>query len=121
MKSTVWVIKEQMLRGGDTGPAPMNFTPAMEWGDIEFVTRHDIPLYGRGSVQEQWNQDVQDFVAKYQPMHDYVICTGQPMAICAIGFALGQKGKTPRFLVWRREENRYRAVNLDPTFATATA
>lgn len=112
-KSTVWVIKEQMLRGSETGPAPMNFTPAMEWGDIEFVTRHDMPLYGRGSVQEQWNKDVATFASKYNAMHDYVICTGQPMAICAVGYILGKIGKVPRFLVWRREESRYRAVNFD--------
>ena len=116
-KAIVWVIKEQMLRGNDTGPAPMNFMPAMEWGDLMFVTKHDMPLYGRGTVQEQWNKDVASFVEQYNPMRDFVICTGQPMAICAVGFALGRADKVPRFLVWRREDNRYKAVNFEPPIA----
>lgn len=113
---TVWIVKEQMIRG-ETQPIPMDYSPAMAFGDIEFITHHDMPLYGKSSVQEHWNRDVQSFVKKYDPERDYIITTGQPMAILAVGFALGQEGKCPRFLVWRREENRYRVVNFDSTLA----
>lgn len=112
---TVWIIKEQMIRG-EIHPIPMDYTPAMQFGDIEFITKHDMPMYGKSQVQEFWNRDVVDFVKKYDPLDDYIITTGQPMAICAVGFALGQAGKCPRFLVWKREEGRYRAVNFDSTF-----
>ena len=111
----VWIIKEQMLRG-ETGPIPVDYSPAMQFGDIEFITQHDMPLYGKSTVQSNWNHDVQDFVSKYDDTRDYIICTGQPMAILTVGFALGLAQKCPRFLVWRREENRYRAVNFDAAF-----
>jgi hypothetical protein len=109
---TVWIIKEQVRRG-DTGPMVMDYSPAMEYGELEFITRHDMPLYGRSSVQDVWNDDVIRFVKEYDEANDYIVATGQPSAIFAVGWALGMAGKTPRFLVWRREENRYRVVNFD--------
>ena len=112
--SKVWIVKEQVIRG-DTGPIVMDYSAAMEYGGLEFITTHDMPLYGRSSVQDMWNQDVQRFAQEYDELNDYVVTTGQPTAIFAVGWALGAAGKTPRFLVWRREENRYRVVNFDST------
>jgi len=113
-KPVVWIIKEQMLRS-DIGPVPMDYVSAMEFGEIEFITMHDMPMYGRSSVQDVWNQAVIDFVKKYDSQTDFIITTGQPMAILTVGYALGCAGKWPRFLVWRREENKYRVVNFDGT------
>jgi len=110
--SKVWIIKEQTIRG-DTGPIVMDYSAAMEFGELEFITNHDMPLYGRSSVQDMWNKDVHRFVREYDPATDFVVTTGQPTAIFATGWALGAAQKAPRFLVWRREENRYRVVNFD--------
>lgn len=112
--SKVWIIKEQVIRG-DTGPIVMDYSAAMEFGELEFITTHDMPLYGKSSVQEMWNEDVKRFVDQYDEFADFVVTTGQPMAIFTIGWALGTAEKTPRFLVWRREEGRYRVVNFDAT------
>lgn len=109
----VWIVKEQVARAG-SGSVTMDFSPALEFGDLEFITVYDIPLYGKGVVMDQWNRDVRDFVQKYDPMHDFIVTTGQPLAIFMIGYELAKSGKRPRFLVWRREENRYRVVNIDP-------
>ena len=109
---TVWVIKEQVIRG-DTGPVVMNYSAAMEFGELEFITTHDIPLYGKSWVQDSWNKDVHDFVTDYNESTDFIVTTGQPTAIFVVGWVLGAAHKTPRFLVWRREENRYRVVNFD--------
>lgn len=112
--SKVWIIKEQVIRG-DTGPIVMDYSAAMQFGELEFITTHDMPLYGRSSVQDMWNEDVQRFVEQYDEFEDYVVTTGQPTAIFAVGWALGVAQKTPRFLVWRREEGKYRVVNFDGT------
>lgn len=108
----VWIIKEQVIRG-DTGPIVMDYSAAMEFGELEFITTHDMPLYGKSSVQEMWNADVQRFVAAYDEYTDYIVTTGQPTAIFTVGWILGVARKVPRFLVWRREEGRYRVVNFD--------
>jgi hypothetical protein len=110
--SKVWIVKEQMLRN-EIGTVPMDYSPAMQWGDIEFITMHDMPMYVRSSVQEAWNQDVLKFAEQYDQQKDYIITTGQPMAIFCVGWVLGFERKIPRFLVWRREENKYRVVNFD--------
>lgn len=112
--SKVWIVKEQVIRG-DTGPIVMDYSAAMQFGELEFITAHDMPLYGRSSVQDVWNDDVQHFVKQYNEFEDYVVTTGQPAAIFAVGWALGATHKTPRFLVWRREEGKYRVVNFDGT------
>jgi hypothetical protein len=113
LKSPVcWVVKEQMLRS-DTGSTPMDYGHAMEFGEIEFITTHDMPLHPRSQVQDAWDQAVVEFARRYDSQRDYIVCTGQPIAILTIGYALGRAGKWPRFLVWRREENRYRVVQFN--------
>ena len=113
IKPTVWVVKEQVTRNA-TGAAAMDYSPAMAYGDIKFITRTDMPYHPGSSVQMTWDVDVHDFVVKYDESRDFIITTGQPTAIFAVGHALGLAGKNPRYLVWRREENRYRVLETLP-------
>lgn len=111
MKSpTVWVIKEQSVRNS-TGSEAMDYSPAMTYGEIQFITSHDMPLHPRSSTQLNWDLDVASFVRNYDPATDFIVTTGQPTAIFAVGHRLGAAGKAPRYLVWRREENRYRVLD----------
>ena len=110
-KPVVWCVKEQMRRS-EMGSDAMDYSPAMVYGDIEFITKADMPLHPRSAVQLTWDADVAFFVSEYNPDKDYIITTGQPIAIFSVGHALGLAGKTPRFLVWRREENRYRVLEI---------
>lgn len=111
-KPKVWVIKEQMVRT-EIGTEPMDYTPAMRYGDLEFVTHGDMPLYGRSDALRNWHQDMFAFAAEYDQERDYIITTGQPAAFVVAGWYLGRANKVPRFLVWRREEGMYRVVNFD--------
>ena len=111
IRPIVWVIKEQVSQGN-----AMDYSPAMMYGDLKFITRSDMPLHPHSSVQSVWSEDVARFVEEYDESRDFVITTGQPTAIFAVGHALGLARKIPRYLVWRREENRYRVLDV----ATAT-
>jgi len=106
----VWIVKEQSVRNS-TGSEAMDYSPAMAYGEIQFITQNDMPLYPRSSIQMNWDLDVSAFVRQYDPAADFIITTGQPTAIFAVGHQLGLAGKTPRYLVWRREENRYRVLD----------
>ncbi len=108
----VRIIKEQMLRG-ETGPAPMDYSPAAAYGDLEFITTHDMPMYNRSMVQKAWNADAIRFSQEYNDDMDFVVTTGQPVAIFTAGWILGLVGKTPNFLVWRREEGKYLPLHYD--------
>jgi len=109
----VFIVKEQVRRT-EIGSEPMDYSPALAYGDIEFITKTDMPSYPNSTVQMNWNLDVKQFAEKYDPDCDMIIATGQPTAIFAVGHALGLAGKSPRFLVWRREENRYRVLDHTP-------
>ena len=108
----VWVIKEQMLRG-DTGPVPMDYSAATSHGELEFITTHDMPFYSRSQVQKAWNADLIRFAEEYDDDMDFIVTTGQPIAIFTAGWILGQFDKIPNFLVWRREEGKYLPLHYD--------
>jgi len=114
MKPIVFVIKEQMLRNA-TGSNVTDYSPALKYGDLKFVTNSDIPLYPGSSVQLNWDSDVRSFIGVYDPTKDYIIATGSPTAIFEVGYRLGLAKKAPRFLVWRREDNEYRVLELNRT------
>ena len=110
MKPIVWVVKEQSVRSG-IGSNAMDYSPAEYYGEVKFITRTDMPMHPNSSVRSVWEQDVADFVNDYDASKDFIITTGQPTAIFAVGHGLGRADKTPRYLVWRREENRYRVLD----------
>lgn len=109
-KAIVWACKEQTTRTA-TGPVAMDYSPAEGYGELQFITRTDLPLHASATIREVWEADVAEFVKKYDQNRDFIITTGQPTAIFAIGWALGKVNKVPRFLIWRREDNAYRVMN----------
>ncbi len=103
----VWVVKEQSQGGGNV----MDYTPAMKYGELKFITRTDIPMHPDSGIRMRWTEDVANFVDRYDQDRDLIITTGQPTSIFAVGHALGMARKTPRYLVWRREDNDYRVFD----------
>lgn len=119
-KPIVWVIKEQVRRGM-TGPEPMDYTLAMRYGDIRFITEYDLPSGPSNTLQARWNDAVAAFVRDYDEDRDFIIATGQPHAMVLIGWALGVAQRLPRFLVWRREEGHYVPFTPGARIASAYA
>ena len=107
----VWIVKEQMRRT-EIGTEPMDYSAASPYGEICFITRHDMPAYPKSSVAMQWYKDVKEFTQRYDASRDFIVATGQPTAIFNLGWLLGMAGKLPRYLIWRREDNRYQVVDL---------
>lgn len=117
VKPVVWIAKEQ-LRRNSIGSEPMDYGPAMAYGEIRFITKTDLPSYPSSSVFQQWFNDVGSFCKEYDESRDFIIATGQPTAIFAIGHTLGCYHKIPRYLIWQREENRYRVFDTPPDLAS---
>ncbi len=112
-KPIVWAVREQMVRN-QIGSNAMDYTGALPFGELKFITKNDMPMHPASSVMMNWDMDVAKFVREYDESKDFIIATGQPTAIFAIGHALGVANKDPRYLVWRREENRYRVLDTLP-------
>lgn len=119
----VWIVKEQVRRG-TTGPEAMDYTPAMKWGELRFITQYDPPSHvTRGSsLMKSWWSEVQNFYTEFNPEIDFIIASGQPTAMMMVAYLVGRYhgnntefGRpiaAPRFLLWRREEGGY--IPYDP-------
>jgi len=109
----VWVIKEQFKQGAG-GPEPIDYTPAMQYGDVHFITEFDVPTGPSKAVRESWFEGVAKFCDDYDPKRDFVVLTGSPTALFLVGAMMADKGALPlRLLIWRREENRYIPFETD--------
>lgn len=107
-KPKVWVVKEQ-VRSGNAGPRAMDYTPAMQYGELRFITEFDLPLHPQSTVAGEWTKEVKKFEEEYDPKVDYLILTGHTLSIFLIGMLLGKRGISTdlKILVWRREQSRY--------------
>lgn len=121
-KPIVWIVKEQVKRDNVGGISPMDYTPAMKWGELRFITSFDPPpMVTRSSLLEAWKKAVDAFIDEFDASTDFVIASGQPTAMIMIGYLLGEANmdsdglfiqNAPRFLLWRREEGAY--IPYDP-------
>lgn len=109
----VWVIKEQMRRTG-VGSEVMDFTPAMAYGELRFILKHDMPMNPGSPMMKDWWDSIDRFADRYDADRDFIIATGKPSDIFMVGWSLGAHLKHPRFLNWQREENRYRVFDTFP-------
>jgi hypothetical protein len=117
-KPKVWVIKEQVRRS-DNGASAMDYTPAMVFGELEFITEFDLPLHAQSTVATQWSKAVTAFLVSYDPAEDFIILTGSPLAIFLVGIIVGRAAQSasPKILVWRREQGRYIEFSPEKAFS----
>jgi len=121
-KPIVWIVKEQVKRDQIGGLAAMDYSPAMKWGELRFITSFDPPVMtSRSSLLEGWKKAVDHFIDEFDASTDFIIASGQPTAMMMIGYLLGEANmdsdglfiqNAPRFLLWRREEGQY--IPYDP-------
>lgn len=109
-KPIVWIVKEQVRRI-QTGVEVMDYTPAMKYGELRFITNFDPPSHvQKSSLMEAWGKAVKSFLDEFDPRIDFLIASGQPTAMMLVAYMIGLHhgtGNQPRFLLWRREEGMY--------------
>lgn len=111
-RPSVWVIKEQVRRQ-DVGSVPIDYTPAMKYGDVQFITEFDLPTHPSSTVAKRWHEAVRNFLHKYDESADWIILTGAPLSIFMVGALIGAANVAPRILVWRREQGAYIPFETD--------
>lgn len=106
-KPVVWILKEQ-VQSTPSGPVPFDYTPAMKFGEVRFITEYDPPVHPNSSLREKFEVQVHKFLSEFVPHRDFVMVTGSPYAILLFGQMLGRHVRVPvRTLVWRRERQCY--------------
>lgn len=115
----VWVLKEQ-VKSSASGITPMDYTAALKFGDLQFMTDFDIPLHHSSSVADEWFKAISRVVKVFDQERDYIILTGQPLAMFICGQMFQSAGIRPRILVWRRQQEMYVVYNSMLDFVQST-
>jgi hypothetical protein len=94
--SKVWVLQEN--RHND-------YAPAQEWGEVEFITKNDLTPFNKSASTINFMYDLGIFLSKYVPGVDFIIPTGNPIAMIKMGMELpvGEH----KFLKWDQRRNTY--------------
>lgn len=102
--STVYVTQE----------AQWDFTPAEQFGPIEFLTKDDL-LNVRSSIRNRdLLSDLRHRLKSYDPERDWLIITGSPYVSAAVFMLLGLRGlRTVRILRWDNRDRRYIPLYLE--------
>jgi hypothetical protein len=88
-KPIVWIVKEQVRRL-QTGVEAMDYTPAMKYGELRFITDFDPPTHAQKStLLEAWGKSVRAFLKEFDPRTDFVVASGQPTAMMLIAWLMG--------------------------------
>jgi deoxyxylulose-5-phosphate synthase len=106
---TVYAVKEQNYKGA-VGSHVMDYGPAAAFGELKFITSFDMPLHMNSPARAAWREEVEQFITRYESSKDFIILTGQPIAIFCIGMMLAKANKIPRFLKWQGQTGDYRVV-----------
>lgn len=115
--SKVWILKEQTIAASQ-GTVPMDFTPALEFGELQFITNFDVPPHGEpSSIFDQWVLAVEKFVREFDVSKDFIILTGSPLSIFTFGRIIEESIRSQaiisskhlfiNILVWNRQYRRY--------------
>lgn len=108
MKPTVYVTQE----------TEYDFLPAEAFGEIKFITSHDINNV-RGSLHnEELIRRIRMRLHAFDPARDFVVITGSPYVAAVVFLILGNRGITEvNLLRWSNRDRVYipLTVKLPPT------
>ncbi len=91
-----------------------NYTPALKFGSIEFITHRDFNTL---NVTSPSNQEVierlEGIVDKFNPKKDYILFSGDPVVIAIVFLKIISKHGTINALKYDREQRAYIPFSLD--------
>lgn len=88
----------------------LNYQPAEVYGEVLFLTRHDVSPIKGSLTNEALVAEVRSKLASFDSYLDYIVPTGSP-AVAAIAFALLRE-RTDRFnlLRWSNRDRVYQCI-----------
>lgn len=99
-KPTCYVIEQQAF----------DYSAAASFGVLKFIESKQLAPQSP-NAPDTWNRGVvhqlRSELRDYLPGFDYVIPTGSPSRILAVGMILAEKGKKHRILKWDGRTSRY--------------
>lgn len=100
-KSTVYVVQDMGNK---------DFSPALAFGELEVLLSRDLPVFGDATDVVQ---KLESRLVAFNPLADFVLPTGDPLAIGAIYGVLAKLGcPYVQSLKWDRLSRSYRPVKV---------
>lgn len=86
-----------------------NLTPAMGFGTIKVLANRDLPCFGDNTHALR---RVREGLKDYDPETDFIILTGDPLLILAVGGFITEAHGKVRCLKWDRQNEKYLFVEM---------
>lgn len=93
-----------------------DYTPAMEYGDLEILSEHEItpmPL-NVSATNRNTVVGIRNKLSGYVPGHDYLLLVGSPIAIAWAVAIVAPKGSIHKMLKWDNQDRRYKPYEVGP-------
>ena len=105
MQSRVFVTQES---------AQLNYSPAEEFGDVHFLTRHDLSPVANSLANQALVDELRQKLQSFDPALDYLAPSGSPI-VSGIAFALlHERGVRPiRVLRWSNRDRMYVPITIN--------
>jgi hypothetical protein len=87
-----------------------NLSPATNFGEIEVLSRNDLPMFG--DHQAVLRHIYSKLDKQYIPGRDYILLTGDPLIIGAVCGFIMKKWDSVRCLKWDRQNFAYNSVEI---------
>jgi len=93
--------------------AHINYAMAESFGDIVFVSAHDVPTVSNSLRTSGIIKSMQVVMSAYVPGRDYILPSGSPLNIAVVMMLAGQKGSAHNILKWESRSESYAKVALE--------
>lgn len=109
----VYILRESFIRYGAEAQRPLDYTPALDFGQIEFVTNSEPSVSPGSRFNEDLVSDLRTFAAKYRPEIDYIVPSGATTMVLLAGMLLGQRHRRVQVLHWHNARRAYLPIIWD--------
>ncbi len=95
---------------------PHNYTPAMLYGDVSFITNREISPFVTSQNNEAVWMDIRKFISIYHPGTDYLIPTGSTVLIAYVFMYISRThhpSTSHALLKWDNQMGEYIEFTLD--------
>lgn len=91
----------------------LNYLPAEQFGEIEFMTRGDISPVRNSLSNEALVRELRTKMAKFDPEVDFIVISGSPVVAGIVFMLLREKTTKANVLRWSNRDRMYQHLVID--------
>lgn len=93
----------------------LDFTPALSFGEVEFITRDELSPMQNSIRNEVTIDQIRHAMSKFNPDEDYIVIAGSPYVAAVVFYVLGRYRRVRyiRMLRWSNRDRMYSPLIVD--------